>query len=185
MQSACAHQRRHGAAEAHEQRDERLAAEAEQPQRIIRDKRTARHISAVLEQTQKEEQQGYLRQKRAHRAETREDSPADEIFYPFGSSERTEQAHQSIGKSAVYKRIRQLAESRAERAEGEIKHSQYRRQKQRHGSKAVEQDFIRAAGKIFPAPFAFSERLFADAVGKPIYMRDGQQFAVRVLRLVR
>ena len=114
-----------------------------------------------------------------------EDSPADEIFYPFGNSERTEQAHQGIGKSAVYKRIRQLAESRAERAEGKIKHSQYRRQKQRHGSKAVEQDFIHTTGKIFPAPFAFSERLFADAVGKPIYMRDGQQFAVGVLRLVR
>ena len=137
VQSARAHQRGHGAAEAHEQRDERLAAETEQTQRIIRDKRAARHISAVLEQTQKEEQQSYLRQKRAHRAETREDSPADEIFYPFGSSERTEQAHQDIGKSAVYKRIRQLAESRAERAEGEIKHNQYRRQKQRHGSKAV------------------------------------------------
>ena len=43
----------------------------------------------------------------------------------------------------------------------------------------------RAAGKIPPAPFAFSERLFADAVGKPIYIRNGQQFAVEILRLVR
>lgn len=95
MQGSRAHQSGHGTAEAHEQRDKRLAAEPEQPQRIIRDKRAARHIPAVLKQTEEEKEQGYLRQKGAHGAQSREYSAADQVFHPLGRAERAENAYKS------------------------------------------------------------------------------------------
>ena len=81
-QGARGHDGRHAAAKSDQHRNEALSRKADLAQRLIHDVRHTRHIAAVFQQAQKEEQDDDQRQERKHAAYARADAVDDQGMQP-------------------------------------------------------------------------------------------------------
>ena len=68
------HDAGHAAARADQHRDEALAGEAEAAEDAVHDERDARHIAAILQDAQQQEQHEHLRHEAEHRADAADDA---------------------------------------------------------------------------------------------------------------
>ena len=77
-------ERGNGAPESHNHRHERPARKTESSENSVKDERYARHISAVFQNREEQEQQKNLRQEAEHREQAAEDTVNDKPRKPVG-----------------------------------------------------------------------------------------------------
>ena len=88
------HNARNAAARADQHRDERLAGQAELAEDTVHDERDARHVAAVLQDGQEDEQHENLRHEAQNRADTGDDAVHDQAVQPVGNAEAAQQVIQ-------------------------------------------------------------------------------------------
>ena len=92
LDGAGGHDAGHAAARADQHRDEALAGEAEAAEDAIHDERDARHIAAILQNAQQQEQHEHLRHEAEHRADAADDAVHDQAGEPVGAADALKEA---------------------------------------------------------------------------------------------
>ena len=141
LHAARAHHGGHRAAKAHHHRNEAAAVQPQLSHRLIHQKRGARHVAAVLQNGQKQEQNHDRGQEAQHRAHARQHAVHQQRMRPSG---RAKARHAGVNQAnALLNQLRKaVGYPCAQRAEGDKKHKQHHRDKQRKGQDAMHSDFV-------------------------------------------
>ena len=94
LDGAGGHNTRHAAAHAYQHRDEALAGKTEAAENPVHDKRDTRHITAVLQDAEHQEQHQHLRDEAEHRTNTGKNTVGNQPGQPVGC---TETLHNAAG----------------------------------------------------------------------------------------
>ena len=140
-QGARGHHTGDGAAEADEHRDDASTGKTDAAQGLIHHEGDARHVAAVLEQGEEEEQRDDKRQEAEHAAHALEHAVDHQGTQHAGEARRDERVfHQRRQRADAG--VQQIGEEAADDVEGQVEHGQHDEDEHRDGRVFAGQDAV-------------------------------------------
>ena len=146
LHGAGAHNRGNGTAEAHEHGDEGLAGQSEPPQQPVHDEGRPGHVARVLQEGEKQEQDGDLGQEGEHAAHAGDHAVHQQGLHPGGGARGGQNRADGPGEVAADEHVHPVGEG-LPRPEGEGEHGQHHQQEHRDGQKFVGDDGVDPVGQ--------------------------------------
>lgn len=157
------HKRRHAAAGADQEREERFAGKAESAEYPVHDKGDPRHISRILQNGQEEKQDQHLRHKTEHRAHAADDAVHDQAGEPGSGIDGIQLSRDAMGDPVAEQRVVDpVRRDAAERRDGNIIHQEHDDCENRQGEDPVGHnavDLVRSRHMTGILAQAFSDQL--------------------------
>ena len=143
LDGAGGHDAGHAAARADQHRDEALAGEAEAAEDAIHDERDARHIAAILQNAQQQEQHEHLRHEAEHRADAADDTVHDQTGEPVGAADALKEALRRRNDPLADENVvRPIGQRAADGGNGDVIHQRHHRGEDRQAEDSVGQHAV-------------------------------------------
>ena len=146
VHAAGAHHGGHGAAKAHHHGNEAAAVQAQLAQRTVHQEGGARHVTAVLQDGQQQEQNQDRRQEGKHASHARKHAVNEQIMHPSGHAPARQRAGEQV-YAVIHKGGKAIRYPCAKRPKGDVEHKQHHHQEHGNGQHRVGQHVIDAVGQ--------------------------------------